>query len=111
MKMSAPTPNLAQRDHVRAIFAGSAGIREAPMFGCPAFFFGRRMVACIYGDEVGIKLPKDDVDAALTRAGVVPFRPYGKAMREWVALRRQGADLDAVADLLVASLAHARTNA
>lgn len=79
-------------------------IREAPMFGCPAFFLGRRMVACIYGDAVGVRLPASEVDAALARDGVVPFRPYGKSMREWVALDR----LDALADLVHASVAYAR---
>ena len=31
-------------------------IREAPMFGCPAFFSGRAMVACVYGDDSAIQV-------------------------------------------------------
>lgn len=101
---AAPTPDLSQRDHVRRILASVRSIREAPMFGCPAFFLGRRMVVCIYGDVVGVKLPASEVDAALARDGVVPFRPYDKSMREWVALDR----FDALADLVHASVAYAR---
>jgi hypothetical protein len=89
----------SQRSHVARLLSGHPGIRERRMFGCPAFFLDRRMVACIYGDEVGIKLPSSRVDALLAKAVVSPFRPYGKTMREWVSLRQRGDDLEALAGL------------
>jgi len=57
------------------------------MFGYPAFFVGKRMFACAYGQGVGVKLPADRVRGLLKRADVLPFRPHGKApMREWVQI-------------------------
>lgn len=76
------------------------------MFGCPAFFLSQRMVACIYGDQIGIKLPISRVDALLAAAVVAPFRPYGKAMREWVALHQRGRELEALSGLFDEAVAY-----
>ena len=47
------------------------------------------MFACVYGDQVGLKLPAARVEELL-RSGYVPFRPIGKPpMREWVAAPRE----------------------
>jgi len=55
------------------------------MFGVPAFFVGRRLFACIFGEEVGVKVPEDMAKRLLEDPRFEPFRPYGKAqMREWV---------------------------
>ncbi len=97
----------SQRFHVARLLSGHADIRERKMFGCPAFFLGRRMVACIYGDEVGIKLPSDRVNGLLAKAVVAPFRPYGKTMREWVSLRQRGDDLEVLAGLFDEAVAYA----
>ena len=89
----------------------NAGLDERLMFGCPAFFLGRRMVACIYGNEVGIKSPTTRVGELLASGDAAPFRPYGKEMREWVALSQRGDDLKALSGLFHESIAFVRDSA
>jgi hypothetical protein len=57
------------------------------MFGYPAFYVGRRLFACIYGDGVGLKLPGERVRSLAGEPRIRPFQPYGKQrMREWVEI-------------------------
>ena len=99
----------ALREVVWLLLSVHADIRAGQMFGCPAFFLGRRMVACVYGDEVGIKLPSARVEELLVQPDIEPFRPYGKdKMREWVALRHRNEARNAVAGLLHEAVAYAR---
>lgn len=80
----------ANHAELRALLAIYPEVREGRMFGHPAWFVGRRMFACVYGDGVGLKLPEAEATALLKRAGVVRFQPYGKApMREWVQVNRK----------------------
>ncbi len=77
---------------LRDLLAVHPEVREGRMFGHPAWFVGRRMFACVYGDGVGLKLPEAEATALLRRADVVHFQPYGKApMREWVQVNRKRA--------------------
>ena len=79
----------ANHAELRALLAVYPEVREGRMFGHPAWFVGRRMFACVYGEGVGLKLPEAEATALLKRAGVVRFQPYGKApMREWVQVTR-----------------------
>ena len=96
-------PAKFRADHLSALrnlLAGRDDVREGRMFGHPAFFVGRRMFACVYGDGVGIKVPASVAARLLERADTEPFRPYGKpSMREWVQINRAssgdyGGDLD-----------------
>lgn len=74
---------------IRQILRAYPEVREGTMFGYPAFFVGRRMFACVYGEGVGIKLPAEEVARLLTLAGTIAFRPHGKRqMREWVQINR-----------------------
>jgi len=61
-----------------------SGVRRGVMFGHPAFFAGRRMFACVYGDGVAVRLRRDD--ACGTAASVREFRPNGRTMLDWVLL-------------------------
>ncbi len=78
------------------------------MFGSPAAFVGRKMAFCVYGTEVGAKVPEETAKAFLARGVARPFQPYGKPrMREWISLRRplDDAVLD---DVLASAIAYAR---
>ena len=102
--------NAALRERVRLLLAHDPEVRAGVMFGCPAFFLGRRMLACVYGDEVGVKLPSPRVEKLLLEAGITPFQPYGKKnMRQWVAL--PNGDGDVVEGLLREAVAFAREHA
>jgi TfoX/Sxy family transcriptional regulator of competence genes len=78
------------RDDVLATIADLLAERPeaAPrsMFGHPGFAVGGKMFACLYAEGVAIKLSEAAAQAALSRPGVEPFRPYGKSMREWVLI-------------------------
>lgn len=86
-------------------------VRRGRMFGCPAAYVGRRMAACVFGAEIGLRVPAGIAGAALGAGRAVPFRPYGRpAMREWLALAGGQAALEGHQDLFAAALAHARAN-
>jgi hypothetical protein len=60
-------------------------VREGKMFGVPAFYVGKKLFACVYGDVIGVKVPQDLAAHLVDSSGFAPFQPYGKAkMREWV---------------------------
>ncbi len=57
------------------------------MFGCPAAFVGRRMAFCVYGTELGAKVPENVAQSMLAQGLAEPFQPYGKVrMREWIKI-------------------------
>lgn len=106
----APSPPPGHRpdvEHVVAdLVAGLPGVRPGKMFGFPAFYAGRKLFVCIYGEGVGLKLPEDAV-RKLRGPHIVPFQPYGKPpMREWIEIRRpRAADYRRDADLFRRSAA------
>jgi hypothetical protein len=91
---------------IRGLLSSHEDVREGRMFGLPAFFAGRRMFACIYGDGVGIKVPASLAASLLERSDTESFRPYGKsAMREWVQINHTtSSDYEADLDVFLISL-------
>ena len=82
------------------------------MFGHPGFAVGGKMFACLYEDGVAVKLPEAAAQAAVSRPGVQPFRPYGKSMREWVLIAHDDlADYASDVDLFEASIEYVATAA
>ena len=66
---------------------GEEDVRQGSMFGCPAWFVGRRLFVCVYGEVVGLKLPAPVVSELEHAPGFIPFQPMGKPrMREWIAI-------------------------
>lgn len=62
-------------------------VRAGAMFGSPALFRGKRMIGCVFGSCIGLKLPATLAAQALAEGVARPFRPYGKpAMREWIEI-------------------------
>jgi TfoX/Sxy family transcriptional regulator of competence genes len=65
------------------------GVTAGKMFGYPAYYFHRKLFACVYGDGVGVKVPEDVATRLLSEEEVVPFQPMGRPkMREWVRINR-----------------------
>lgn len=57
------------------------------MFGSPALFLGKRMIGCVFGSSIGLKVPEPVAARARAEGAARPFRPYGKsAMREWIEI-------------------------
>lgn len=65
-------------------------VRGGSMFGSPALFRGRRMIGCVFGKNIGLKVPAEVAKQALAQGAATAFRPYGKsAMREWIEIDGQ----------------------
>jgi len=65
--------------------------RPGQMFGFPAFYAAGKLVACVYGSGVALRLAPEaatELRGAPTRA----FEPYGKPMRAWAFLEAGAAD-------------------
>lgn len=62
-------------------------VRGGTMFGAPALFLGRRMIGCVFGADIGLKVPATTAARAIADGTASTFRPYGKpAMREWIEI-------------------------
>lgn len=66
-------------------FSENDDVRQGQMFGYPAYYVGRSMFACLYGGNVGLKVPEKTANEARAIEEISDFRPYGKPkMREWI---------------------------
>ena len=63
-------------------------VQPGKMFGFPAYYVGRKLCICLYGQGVGVKLPEQSAARLLqTDPNAIPFQPMGKSkMREWVQI-------------------------
>lgn len=93
---------------LRAQLAGLPGVREGKMFGFPAFFVGKKLFACVYGDVVGFKVPEDLARRLLEDPRFAPFQPRGRQrMREWVQFPcAPHAEIEDYQEVLLASYEH-----
>jgi hypothetical protein len=106
-EMTRPTMQKPNKDEsinllasLRAVAGQHDDIHERAMFGCPGFFAGTAMVACVYGDQIVLKLRVDRVTALLRTPGCSYFKPYDRApMRQWLAFGTSSPAFDALADL------------
>lgn len=89
----------------------SSEARAGRMFGCPAVFVGRRLAACVYQQEVALRVPAELAEAARSTRRARSFTPYGKhPMREWIALDVSVQDIPMATDLLEAAIRFAERN-
>ncbi len=96
-----PSRHCATRNAWLSDLLADTDVQARPMFGCPAFFRGGRLFACVYGEEIGLKLPEAQVAELLTRSGYEAFTPYGKRpMREWVAVHTDPSETPSVGELV-----------
>jgi len=81
-----------------------------PMFGCPAFFLGRRMFACVYAEKLVLKLPAAQVTELVDRSVAEHFCPPGKLpMRQWCELHADAWRAPGTIELLRTALNWARS--
>jgi hypothetical protein len=60
------------------------------MFGYPAYYINKKMFACVYEDNVGIKVPAILANELIGKKGVTYFQPLGRAkMKEWIQIHRE----------------------
>jgi TfoX/Sxy family transcriptional regulator of competence genes len=73
---------------------GERGVRQKNVFGGRGFLRDSHAFAIAWGEGLLVKLTADEVSAALTEPGVLPFAPNGEQRsRSWVNVTA-----DAVAD-------------
>ncbi len=78
------------------------------MFGCPAVYLDRRLVACVWERSLAIRVPASLAADLVARGRAVRFRPYGRAaMAEWVQVAVSGRSLRRIEEILLAALERA----
>ncbi len=66
------------------------GVTPGKMFGYPAYYIGKRLFACVYGEGAGLKVPEALARELVGTDGIISFQPMGRAkMREWIQINRQ----------------------
>lgn len=79
---------------VRKRLGKRAGLSEKQMFGGIAFLLDGNMCVGVHGDELIVRLPPDDTDAALARPHTHPFdlmgRPMKSLMKGWILVKPKG---------------------
>lgn len=82
-------------DRVRAALAPREGLSEREMFGGIAFMLAGNMAVGIIGDDLMVRLGKDDAERALTEPHVRPMDFTGRPMKTTVYVDPDGTADDA----------------
>jgi TfoX/Sxy family transcriptional regulator of competence genes len=70
-----------------------AGVVEGKMFGYPAYYINKKLIACIYEDGVGLKVPESLASELRQQEGITYFQPMGRRkMKEWIQINRYDPD-------------------
>jgi hypothetical protein len=82
-------------DRVREALGEVAGVSEIKMFGGLCFTVAGHMAAGVNGDDLMVRLPPEESDAALAEPGARPMDFTGRPMRGFVFVGPQGTRDDA----------------
>ena len=85
-----PRPTEDDMARLRAAVPDDPRVEVRPMFGNLGAFVGGHMFAGLFGSQLGVKLPEDEL-AELRAAGGGDFGPPERPMGGWVSLP-DGAD-------------------
>lgn len=87
-------PGLVERIRDALDRLGERGMRERGVFSGRGFLEGKRTFVIAWDDSIIARMPPEEYEAALQRAGVIAFAPDGeRPMGTWVVV-----SADAVAD-------------
>lgn len=68
---------------------GFPGVVPGKMFGYPAYYAANKLIACVYEDGVGVKVPEDLVKDLIKSEGITCFQPMGRSkMKQWIQINR-----------------------
>ena len=80
-------------DRVRDALSGRDGLTERKMFGGIGFMIGGNMACGVTStDELMVRVPPEDHDAALKEKHVREFEMSGKKMGGWLIVAREGTE-------------------
>ena len=75
---------------VDSILLKNPSVVPGKMYGYPAYYMNRKLVACIYDKGVGVKVPEGVANELIGKKGIVHFQPMERAeMREWIQINRE----------------------
>jgi hypothetical protein len=75
---------------IDSILLKNSSVIPGKMYGYPAYYINRKLVACIYEEGVGIKVPEDVANKLIGKKGIVQFQPLGRTkMKEWIQINRE----------------------
>ena len=63
------------------------GVRRGQMFGLPAVYVGRRLVACLIEDGIIVRVPPDIAEREVKSRRAVRYNHGGRDSRNWVLYR------------------------
>lgn len=77
-------------DRVRALLAGREGVREQKMFGGLAIMLNGNMACGIMGNDLIVRVGKENFDHALSQPHAKVFDMTGRPMRSFVHVTAEG---------------------
>ena len=84
----------ALADRLRALLAGRTAVREQKMFGGLCFMVRGNMACGLIGDEIIVRVGKENLDDALSQPHARPFDMTGRRMRSFVNVAAEGIATD-----------------
>lgn len=91
--------------HVRQV---ETAVHAGAVFGYPAVLLGRRVVLCVYGSGIGIRLPPAYAGNLVETGRAFYFQPYGRSvMHEWVEIRTTRDRLDQLTPVFIEAIRYA----
>lgn len=79
-------------DRIRDAIDGRPGVAERKMFGGIAWMVNGNMACGILGEDLMVRLERDDAKAALTEEHVGPMEFTGRPMRGFIVVAAAGID-------------------
>jgi hypothetical protein len=75
---------------VDSILLKNPSVIAGKMFGYPAYYINKKLIACIYEEGVGIKIPEGIANELIGKKGIIHFQPLGRRrMKEWIQINRE----------------------
>ena len=84
--MQMPKPTEADRVHFANLVPKDPRVEVKPMFGNLGAFVNGNMFMGLFGADVGVKLPPDQLNSLLARPGAGPFGPSERPMGGYATL-------------------------
>jgi hypothetical protein len=85
----------ALADRIRDALAAREGVSERKMFGGIAFMVGGKMAVGVMGEDLIVRIDKEESERALAEEHVRPMDFTGRPMRGFVVVDRAGIESDA----------------
>ena len=84
--MQIPKPTDADKQRFQVLVPDAAGVEVKPMFGNLGAFVNGNMFMGLFGSDVGVKLPDDQLAKLLAQPGSGPFGPEERPMGGYATL-------------------------